>query len=162
MARNKMIGRSPARAQALQLLFQAEVTDRDMEDVIAGEYALEQGPLDDYGEQLALGAAGMAHQIDALLSRISPNWQPERMPSVDRNLLRLSIYELVAVDDVDTAVVINEAVELAKVYGTDESPRFVNGVLGRVASDLASGIDLFGDGADDGEGAEEAPEQDEE
>ena len=146
--------RTTARAQALQLLFQAEATGREVEDVLAGDYALEEGPLDPYGEQLALGAAGMMPQIDALLARISPNWQPDRMPAVDRNLLRLAIYELVAVDEVDTAVAIDEAVVLAKAYGTDDSPRFVNGVLGRVAQDLEAGVDLFSTGSpadEDGE-----------
>lgn len=149
--------RTTARAQALQLLFQAEATGRDVEDVLAGDYALEQGPLDAYGEQLALGAAGMTPQIDSLLARISPNWQPDRMPAVDRNLLRLAIYELVAVDEVDTAVAIDEAVVLAKAYGTDDSSRFVNGVLGRVATDLAAGRDLFGE---DDEAGDEAADYD--
>jgi N utilization substance protein B len=65
------------------------------------------------------------------------------MPAVDRNLLRIALYEMIAVDDVDVAVAINECVELAKAYGTEESPRFVNGLLGRVADQLAAGEDLL-------------------
>jgi N utilization substance protein B len=71
-----------------------------VEDVLAGDYALEEGPLDPYGEELALGASGMLPAIDDLLERISPNWGLERMPAVDRNLLRLAIYEMVAIDEV--------------------------------------------------------------
>ncbi len=158
--RNKRFGdRTIARAQALQLLFQAEATGRDVEDVLAGDYALEEGPLDPYGEELALGASGMLPAIDDLLERISPNWGLERMPAVDRNLLRLAIYEMVDIDEVDVAVAIDEAVVLAKAYGTDESSRFVNGVLGRVASDLAAGIDLFGDADDELDEADDQVEE---
>ena len=158
--RNKRFGdRTIARAQALQLLFQAEATGRDVEDVLAGDYALEEGPLDPYGEELALGASGMLPAIDDLLERISPNWGLERMPAVDRNLLRLAIYEMVAIDEVDVAVAIDEAVVLAKAYGTDESSRFVNGVLGRVASDLAAGIDLFGEADDELDEADDQVEE---
>ena len=81
------------------------------------------------------------------------------MPAVDRNLLRLAIYEMVAIDEVDVAVAIDEAVVLAKAYGTDESSRFVNGVLGRVASDLAAGIDLFGDADDELDEADDQVEE---
>ena len=65
------------------------------------------------------------------------------MPSVDRNLLRLSLYEMLEVPDVDVAVTINEVVELARAYGGDESPRFINGILGRVATDMAEGKDIY-------------------
>ncbi|MBQ3267438.1 MAG: transcription antitermination factor NusB [Atopobiaceae bacterium] len=158
--RNKRFGdRTIARAQALQLLFQAEATGRDVEDVLAGDYALEEGPLDPYGEELALGASGMLPAIDDLLERISPNWGLDRMPAVDRNLLRLAIYEMVAIDEVDVAVAIDEAVVLAKASGTDESSRCVNGVLGRVASDLAAGIDLCGEADDELDEADDQVEE---
>ena len=70
------------------------------------------------------------------------------MPAVDRNLLRMAVYEMVAVDDVDVSITIDEAVELAKAYGTDESYQFVNGVLGRIAQGLAAGEDLLADPAE--------------
>ncbi len=135
--------RTNARSQALQLLFQAEATNRMVVDVLAGEYALDgDSPLDSYAEQLAVGADAMVHQLDAILEMTSSNWSVRRMPAVDRNLLRLAIYELLEVDDVDTPVVIDECVELAKAYGTDESSAFINGVLGRVASRLEAGEDI--------------------
>ena len=140
----KFFGRTLARAQALQLLFQAEACERDVDAVIdGGEYALDEGPLDEYGEELARGTAGLMPEIDAALERFSEGWGVSRMPAVDRNLLRLAIYEMVAVDEVDHAVTINETVELAKAFGTDDSSRFVNGLLGRVASELAEGNDIL-------------------
>ena len=140
----KFFGRTLARAQALQLLFQAEACERDVDAIIdGGEYALDEGPLDDYAEELARGAAGLIPEVDAALERFSEGWGVSRMPAVDRNLLRLAVYEMVAVDDVDPAVTINESVELAKAFGTDDSSRFVNGLLGRVASELADGNDVL-------------------
>ena len=146
----KFFGRTLARAQALQLLFQAEACDRDVDAVIdGGEYALDEGPLDEYAEQLARGAAGLTPEIDSALEHFSEGWGVSRMPAVDRNLLRLAIYEMVAVDEVDCAVTINETVELAKAFGTDDSPRFVNGLLGRVAGELAAGHDVLAADADE-------------
>ena len=145
MSGGRIVGRTLARSQALQILFQAEACGRSVEDVLDGDYALEQGPLDEYAELLARGADGLSDRIDALLARVSERWSPSRMPAVDRNLLRMAVYEMVAVDDVDVSVTIDEAVELAKAYGTDESYQFVNGVLGRIAQGLAAGEDLLAD-----------------
>jgi N utilization substance protein B len=136
-------GRTLARSQALQLLFQAEVCERSVEEVLAGVPCLEVGPLDPYARRLALGVEGMLPNLDAIIAARATNWSIDRMPAVDRNLLRIALYEMIAVDDVDVAVAINECVELAKAYGTEESPRFVNGLLGRVADQLAAGEDLL-------------------
>ncbi len=135
-------GRTLARSQALQLLFQAEVNLRSVEEVLTGEYALSEGPLDEYGRALALGADSRRHDLDAIISQRSTRWALGRMNAVDRNLLRLALYEMLDVNEVDVAVTIDECVELAKAYGTDESSRFVNGLLGRVADDLDAGIDV--------------------
>ena len=143
MAHHMRFGaRTNARSQALQLLFQAEATGRMVVDVLGGEYALSDGPLDEYAEQLAVGADSMIHELDAVLEANSANWGVSRMPSVDRNLLRLAVYEMLHEDDVDIAVTIDEFVELAKAYGTDESSRFVNGLLGRVATLVEAGEDV--------------------
>ncbi|MBR3225251.1 MAG: transcription antitermination factor NusB [Atopobiaceae bacterium] len=133
-------GRTLARSQALQLLFQAEALGRSVTEILSGPYALSKGPLDEYGERIALGADAMREELDAIISSSSTNWTIDRMPSVDRNLLRLAIYEMLEVDEVAVAVSIDESVELAKAYGTDESSRFVNGLLGKVASDLEGGV----------------------
>lgn len=135
------VGRSLARSQALQLLFQAELRDRSVEDVLTQGPCLEKGPLDDFGRELALGVEDSLRELDTIISARSAAWPVERMPLVDRNLLRIAIYEMLYVKEVDIAVAIDECVELAKAYGTDETPRFVNGILGRVADQLEAGED---------------------
>ncbi len=137
MHKNHFFGRTRARSQALQLLFQAEATERSVQEVLDDAYALsDDEPLDDFGRLLALGADEHRQEADSIIGRSSTNWTVERMPSVDRNLLRLAVYEMLYVDEVATAVTIDESVELAKAYGTDESSRFVNGLLGRVAQEI--------------------------
>lgn len=128
-------GRTLARSQALQVLFQAEARDISVDEVLAGDCLLSKGPLDSYAVELARGTYANRDRIDSALRAVSSNWKLERMPGPDRNLLRMAVYELrfQTTDPIDTAVVINEAVEVAKAYGTDESAGFVNGVLGRLA-----------------------------
>ena len=129
-------GRTLARSQALQILFQAEALDLSVDDVLAGDYLLSKGPLDPYAIELARGCHDQIDRIDCALMSVSKNWSLYRMPSTDRNLLRIAVYELRFLPEdsaIDDAVVINEAVEIAKAYGTDESSRFVNGVLGRIS-----------------------------
>ncbi len=137
-------GRTLARSQALQILFQAEALDMPVGDVLDGDYLISKGPLDPYAVELAQGAYTHIDEIDSALYAVSKNWDLQRMPSSDRNLLRIAVYELrcASTDDpIDTAVVINEAVEIAKAYGTDESARFVNGVLGRIAREEQLPVD---------------------
>ena len=138
-------GRTLARSQALQLIFQAESRNMQVCDVLATNYLLSEGPLDDFGKRLALGADELRDKLDALISRVITNWNLNRLLSVDRNILRLALYEMIKVDDVDIAVTINESVNLAKAYGTDESSHFVNGVLGQVARMMENGRDVLED-----------------
>ncbi len=127
-------GRTRARSQAMQLLFQAEALDVPLHDVIAGDYLVSKGPLEDFAVDLAEGAYEYLDEIDAALSRVLENWELHRMPATDRNLLRVAAYEMrFARERIDNPIIINEAVEIAKAFGTDESARFVNGVLGRIA-----------------------------
>ena len=132
-------GRTLARSQALQLLFQAEANGVDVEEVLAGDYLLSKGPLNPYAATLARGVAQNLERIDRALRSVSRNWSLERMPGADRNLLRLAVFEMMLLDEdrPEVAVVIDEAVEIAKAYGTDESARFVNGVLGAIAQEAA-------------------------
>lgn len=132
-------GRSLARSQALQLLFQAELRDMSVEDVLVQGACLEKGPLDDFARILALGVEQKLDELDSIISARSAAWPVERMPLVDRNLLRIALYEMLYVAEVETAVAIDESVELAKAYGTLETPRFVNGILGRVADQIDAG-----------------------
>ena len=130
-------GRTLARSQALQILFQAEALDKPVDEVLAGDFLLSSDkPLQPYAEQLARGCYAHLDEIDDALHEVSDNWSLYRMPSADRNLLRIAVYEMrLAGEDApaEDAIVINEAVEIAKAYGTDESASFVNGVLGRLA-----------------------------
>ena len=132
-----------ARSQALQILFQAEATGRKVCDVLSGDYALSDGPLNPYAQTLALTASDKIPALDGIITRFSKRWEVMRMPAVDRNLLRLSICEMLCIAEVDTAVCINESVELARAYGTDESSRFINGVLGAIAAATQAGEDQF-------------------
>ena len=124
-------------ARLFRYLFQAEALDKPVDAVLAGDYLLSKGPLGDHAVELARGAYEHIDEIDsALVACSKKNWDPNRMPASDRNLLRIAVFELRCADPsdrLDAAVVINEAVEIAKAYGTDESAKFVNGVLGRIA-----------------------------
>jgi N utilization substance protein B len=94
-----------------------------------------------YADALVRGVAENLANVDARITAASHNWRLERMGRVDRNLLRMSTWELMGRKDVPRAVVIDEAVELAKAYGTEESSGFVNGVLDRIATDLGRTLD---------------------
>ncbi len=124
--------RREARERALELLYEADAKDVHPADVIA---ALPVSP-DEYAVALAVGVADHRGVLDELIARHSRNWRVDRMPSVDRTLLRLAAFELAHRPDVPTAVVIDEAVELAKRFSTDDSGRFVNGVLAGLAAEV--------------------------
>jgi N utilization substance protein B len=128
-----MAARSKARKRALDVLFEADQRGSDPLATLAGWTARADPPVPAYACLLVEGVAANAERIDSLLGSCSEGWPLERMPSVDRTLLRLAVFELLWCDDVPTAVAIDEAVELAKDLSTDQSPAFVNGVLSRVA-----------------------------
>lgn len=121
--------RSEARERALHLLYETEVRDQTHREVLAAQVVTPDG----YTETLVSGVGERLGDIDELISVTSHDWPLERMPAMDRAVLRLATYELVAQTSVPTAVVIDEAVELAKRYSTDDSGRFVNGVLAAIA-----------------------------
>lgn len=130
--------RTLARRAALQVLYSGEITDASPTSIAEGpDYLSEDGPLPEYALTLIRGVESHRLGIDKHLAATSENWSLARMPIVDRSILRLATYEMMYVDDVPVSVSINEAVELAKDFGgEDESPRFVNGVLGRIAKQL--------------------------
>jgi transcription antitermination protein NusB len=127
------------RAYALQLLY---ARDGDPETDVAGaaaswadSFELEVDPqAQSFARELVAAASSRAAEIDELIAKASKNWRIDRMSRVDRNILRLGACELIAFRDVPVKVVINEAVELAKRFGTAESSAFVNGVLDRIAT----------------------------
>jgi len=125
--------RRAARERALELLYEAEA-----KDISAGEL-LDQQPIvpAELAVELVRGVDTHRDRIDELLSRlVAPNWSLGRLAAVDRSILRLASYELLRVPERSMALVINEAVVLARRFGTDDSPRFVNGVLSAVASEV--------------------------
>jgi N utilization substance protein B len=135
--------RTIARRKALQILFQCEVCGYDFENILAEGLCIDEvGIPCDFTKLLLAGVGVHAERIDGLIGRTSENWSLERMPLVDRSILRLATFEMLYVDDVPYSVSINEAVELAKDFGgEDESSRFVNGILGRIADHLSEAAD---------------------
>jgi N utilization substance protein B len=127
--------RRKARLRALDVLFEAE--QRDLDPMVVLKAKIERGnpPVGEYAVTLVEGVQAQRVRIDEILSTYSMGWTLERMPAVDRNLLRIATWELLHADDVPDHVAISEAVEMAQELSTDESPRFVNGLLGRI-SDL--------------------------
>lgn len=115
--------RRQAREQALRALFQREFLETLEEEDL---------PEDPYGRKLVQGVEEHREEIDRRIEERAEGWPLERLHSVDRNLLRLAIYELLYEEDVPPEVVIDEAVELAKKYGTERSPAFINGILDRI------------------------------
>jgi N utilization substance protein B len=124
--------RTMARERALELLYEADAKAATVDEILAG---LPVRP-DAYAIDVVTGVSENAAPIDELISRLAPDWPIERMPTVDRAVLRLGVYELGQRPDVPTAVILDEAVALAKRYSTEESGRFVNGVLAAAAKEL--------------------------
>ena len=133
-----MSARSKARKRALDVLFEADQRGRAPGETLEEWIARNDPPVPDYSAELVRGVARHCGRIDEVLSSYAADWPLERMPSVDRSVLRLATYELLWSADVPPAVAIDEAVELAKSLSTDESPAFVNGVLARVLADRAA------------------------
>lgn len=127
-----MTARSKARKRAVDVLYEADMRDAEAIAVLAERLAAADPPINDYTVEVVEGIAANRARIDEILSTYADGWTIARMPGVDRAVLRLGIYELLWRDDVPAAVAIDEAVELAKSLSTDESPKFVNGVLARV------------------------------
>jgi transcription antitermination protein NusB len=134
-----MAARSKARKRALDVLFESEQRSVPVLDTLAGRVAAAEPPVGDYTVELVEGVVANAERIDELLSTYSQDWSLDRMPAVDRAILRLATFELLWRDDVPDPVVIDEAVSLAKSLSTDESPGFVNGLLSRLL-DLKPGL----------------------
>ncbi|MFI2371488.1 transcription antitermination factor NusB [Streptomyces sp. NPDC018833] len=131
-----MAARNKARKRAFQILFEADQRGASVQTVLADwvRHARSddrQPPVAEYTMDLVEGYAEHAARIDELIATYAVGWTLDRMPVVDRNILRLGAFELVWMDETPDAVVIDEAVQLAKEFSTDESPSFVNGLLGR-------------------------------
>jgi N utilization substance protein B len=133
-----MGARRTGREAALQMLFQVEAQGATADEAVRLFWRQFEGDPEgrDYADAIVRGVCDRRDALDATIRKASTHWRLERMSRVDRNLLRLGAWELEFSKDVPRAVVLDEAVELAKSYGTEESPSFVNGVLARIADDL--------------------------
>ncbi|WP_300044976.1 transcription antitermination factor NusB [Nocardioides sp. P5_E3] len=134
-----MAARSKARKRALDILFASELRSED--PVVALERAIEagEGPTNDYTTTLVRGVVEHRERIDEVLTTYSKGWTLSRMPAVDRNVLRIGVYELLwGDDDVPDTVAVSEALHLVQDLSTDDSPAFVNGLLGSVQRDRAT------------------------
>lgn len=143
-----MGARTTAREAALQMLYAVEATEHGVERVISDYWRETPGDAEGrpYADDLVRGVTERRADIDERIRTASEHWRLERMARVDRNILRVGAYELLALADVPRAVIIDEAVELAKRYGTEESGKFVNGVLDRIAEDAGRHDDDRGEG----------------
>ncbi|KZB80690.1 transcription antitermination factor NusB [Amycolatopsis regifaucium] len=129
------ISRRQARKRAVEMMYEAAQRGADAVTLLADRVgSVEVDPIGDYTISLVEGVTGRKAQIDELLSEHAQGWTLDRMPPVDLAVLRVGVYELLWAPDVPDPVAIDEAVGLAKELSTDDSPRFVNGVLGRIGT----------------------------
>ena len=134
--KTQMPARRKARKRALEVLYEADLRNLPIPEVLVTYLARIGKPAPehlDYAISLVEGVATHLDRIDELISSYAEGWTLDRMPVVDRNLARIAIYELLYVSEIDDPVAISEAVELAKQMSTDDSPRFLNGILDRIA-----------------------------
>jgi N utilization substance protein B len=125
--------RSKARKRAVDVLYAADLRGADRLEMLAAEVEVGQPPVNEYTVRLVEGVAGHSAEIDRLIDEHAANWSLDRLPDVDRAILRMAVFELRWADDVPDPVAIDEAVQLAKNLSTDDSPAFVNGVLAAIS-----------------------------
>ncbi|MCW2766341.1 transcription antitermination factor NusB [Nocardioides sp.] len=133
-----MPARSKARKRALDLLYASEMRRESPVDALDRAIADGEGPTNDYTGVLVRGVVEHQARIDELLSSYSEGWTLDRMPAVDRNVLRLGVFELLYADDIPDTVAVTEAMALVRDLSTDESPPFVNGILGNIQRNKSS------------------------
>lgn len=130
--------RTKARSVALQVLYELDIADHNPQLVLVErlEEATLEPTLEDFVRQIVLGVWALVEILDGLISKHAPEWPLEQVATIDRNIIRISLWEFAIYQKTPIKVAINEAVELAKVFGSDSTPRFVNGVLGSLAGHL--------------------------
>jgi len=134
--------RSKARKQTLDLLYESDIRSSDLLELLSLRDAVEAGvdarPIREYTRLLVEGVHLHKRKIDELISTYAQGWDMDRLAAVDRNILRLGIFEILWQDEIDDAVIIDEALTLAQSLSTEESAGFIHGVLGRIVSIKAS------------------------
>jgi len=130
--------RSKARKQTLDILYEADIRGTEPLDILASRDVTEEGPdarpIRDYTRELITGVSEHRRKIDELITTYAQGWDMDRLPAVDRNIMRLALFEILWSDGLADAVAIDEALTLAKELSTDESAGYIHGVLGRIAS----------------------------
>lgn len=130
-----MKSRTRARGVALQVLYEIDIANHNPVEVF--QCRLEDSPLSDelaeFARQIIFGVIPLAHDLDLLIEKYAPEWPLDQIAAIDRNILRVSLWEFAIQRETPIKVAINEAVELAKQFGSDSAPRFINGVLGSLA-----------------------------
>lgn len=134
---SKGMARREARKRALEILYQIEITDAGLEEAVES-LAKADREVPPFTVNIVKGIIENKDAIDEQIDAAAARWTLERMPLLDRNILRMAIYEILYEPDIPISVAINEAVELAKIYGTPDSSKFVNGVLGNIAKKVES------------------------
>lgn len=133
-----MSARSKARKQALDLLYETDIRGTNLVETLAARDIQAEGPdarpIREYTKELVNGVSDNRRKIDELITTYAQGWDMDRLPAVDRNILRLGIYEILWSTDVPISVAIDEALVLAKELSSDDSSKYIHGVLGRIAS----------------------------
>lgn len=133
-----MSARSKARKQALDLLYETDIRGTNLVETLVARDVPAEGPdarpIREYTRELVNGVSENRRKIDELITTYAQGWDMDRLPAVDRNILRLGIYEILWSTAVPTSVAIDEALDLAKELSSDDSPKYIHGVLGRIAS----------------------------
>ncbi|CAB4583161.1 MAG: transcription antitermination factor NusB [Actinobacteria bacterium] len=133
-----MSARSKARKQSLDLLYEGDIRGQEPGELLALRDVIEEGPdsrpIREYTKELITGIADNRRKIDELISTYAQGWDMDRLPAVDRNILRLGIYEILWCKELDDAIAIDEALNLARELSTDDSAGYIHGVLGRISN----------------------------
>ncbi len=133
-----MSARSKARKQALDLLYETDIRGTNLVETLIARDIPAEGPdvrpIREYTRELVNGVSDNRRKIDELITTYAQGWDMDRLPAVDRNILRLGIYEILWSNSVPTSVAIDEALDLAKELSSDDSSKYIHGVLGRIAS----------------------------
>ena len=133
-----MSARSKARKQALDILFESDIRGSVALDILVSRDVVEEGPdarpIREYTREIISGVSEHRRKIDELIATYAQGWDMDRLPAVDRSILRIGIYEIIWANQLPDAVAIDEALTLAKELSTDESAGYIHGVLGKIAS----------------------------
>ena len=133
-----MSARSKARKQALDILYEADIRNSDAVATLESREVVEEGPdarpIRDFTRELIAGVTANKRKIDELIATYAQGWDMDRLAAVDRNILRLGIFEIIWSDDLADGIAIDEAITLAKDLSTDDSATFIHGLLGKISS----------------------------